>query len=166
MVCKLDDSRHHKRRAANWQFRVPVKVAGAATKTWEGPIGQAAVDFVTWTPTSTELQLVEVKDYRLATKGLPSELPDIVARKVRDSLATLAIACGDATSDVHPVAQNLSQATKTTAILDIRLPPGTPTPSSVLADIQMKLKATMKNALRTLVAGPGAPVNWTKRDLP
>jgi hypothetical protein len=165
-VCELDKTGHHTARASRWLIRVPVKLSPGAGKTWVGPVGQAAVDFATWTPATAELQLIEVKDYRLATTGLPSKLPDIVARKVRDSLATLAIASGDSSSDVHAFARNSAAATKIAAVLDVRLGTGTPTPAIVLADLQQKLMLLMRHAVPTRVAGPRSPVTWTKRDLP
>lgn len=163
LVSEFDKSAHHTKRATSWCFRVPVKLAGAAMRTWEGPVGQAGVDFATWTPATSVLQLIEVKDYRVGATGLPSELPDVVARKVRDSLATLAIARAAGTSDLHGFARSSSAATGIVALLDVEFPPGL---GAVRADLQQKLNHVMKGAVPVLVTGPGAPVNWTKRDLP
>jgi hypothetical protein len=120
-----------------------------------------ATDFVVWNPTTAQLTLIEVKDFRTETT-LPSELHHIMARKVRDSLATLAIACGDVRSDLHHFSRNLAAATKITAVLDIQLPHGMP--RTVLADLQQKLDSMMTNAVRTRIAGGSAPIPWTKRD--
>ena len=53
-----------------------------------------AVDFLAIAPRSHTLYLIEVKDYRLATKehSPPSELPAIMAQKCRDTLAGLVLA--------------------------------------------------------------------------
>ncbi len=164
MVCEFDKSKHYRKRAGNWLFKVKVRLEPHdEEKVWVEPLGQAGVDFAVLTE-QHEIKLIEVKDYRVGATGLPSELPSIVARKVRDSLATLAIACTDTNSDLHTFSRNLSTAKKLTAVLDIQLPPRMD--RTVLVDLQQKLRQIMRHAVPVLVAGPTQPVAWTKRDVP
>lgn len=55
--------------------------------------GAKGVDIVAISPPPSEvLWLIEIKDYRNSNHGLPSQLPETIARKVRDTLAGLVAA--------------------------------------------------------------------------
>lgn len=166
-VVKHDASTHHVQRSANWCFCIEGRPRGGAGKIWIGPIGQAGVDFIAWDGGASAFMFIEVKDYRVGSAGLPSELPDLLARKVRDSLATLAIASSDRASDLHLSGRRLLGAATLRVYLDVEIPPTMlQPPATVIANLQQQVARLMRRGPQVLVVGPGIAVRWSKRDLP
>lgn len=54
-----------------------------------GGLGNKECDFIAFDPKTKTLWLIEVKDYRAATRTKPSELADEFAQKCRDSIGCL-----------------------------------------------------------------------------
>lgn len=145
-VDKYDTSDHFKgRRRYEWKFPVRVKKNPLH---WSEPLGQAAVDLLAWHAASRRFLFIEVKDYRRKlgqSSALVQELPAVVARKARDTLAGLAQASYEQGSDMRPYAIRLAQATSVEVLLDIQWP----VPRRKAAPPNPQLQALVAQGLQT-----------------
>jgi hypothetical protein len=114
-IVKYDESDHYRTSVEPWKHGLVL--SGTATV-----VANCGVDFVG--DDGTNLWLVEVKDYRIGATTVPVDLPDVVRRKVRDTLAGLALAAAHPPSDVHAFGRALGRTPGLIVALDICAPPG------------------------------------------
>lgn len=171
-VVAFDKSVFYNTSVSNWQFRVCVaKETPTTPAIWSRAIGQGAVDFIAWDPTGRDLHLIEVKDYRIGAKVVPAELPDVLARKTRDTLAALALAQTVPASDVSGIASKLPSCGKLSVWLDVNWP--TPAPGSLQPSarvLRMNLLLGVRRCLGPVknqanVVDRTCPTPWSVRDL-
>jgi hypothetical protein len=171
-VTKYDDSGHFLgARRFDWKF--PVRITKEPL-VWSQPLGQSAVDLLAWHSEPRRFLFIEVKDYRKKKVGDPQELiPElhsVVARKVRDTLAGLAMASYDAGSDMQEYSGWLAQAAMVEVYLDIRWPlpklkaaPANPQLQALVA--QKLVLAFQHSGLKARVVDNERRAEWEVREV-
>ncbi|MEI7714181.1 MAG: hypothetical protein WCI94_22295 [Rhodospirillales bacterium] len=132
-------------------------------KTWPG---SKAVDLIAVAPERT-VWLIEVKDYNHPQTEAPSTLPDIVARKVFDTLAALLPARVNAADPAERKLARLStEATELRVVLHLeqrpprsRLWPQSVGPANICQKLRKRLKSIHKYPLVSAISEP-AQVPW------
>ena len=166
-VAKYDDSAWYRGTFGRLAFRTPLERAKGTPAVLSQPASQAAVDFIAVDVANQLFLMIEVKDYRTAVL-LPSELADVLARKVRDTLASLALVATRPSADMFTFGQELAEARALRVYLDVQWPPNSPFSKLDRANVQTKVTQLFsKLGIVALVIDRPVPAGlWTVVDVP
>lgn len=114
---------------------------------FQGFADSKSVDIVAFSPSSSELWLIEVKDYRNHRRSKREDIFDEIAKKVRDTLACLCLAKSKPEIEVHEFAQQAVTKPNIRVVLhmeQIKLPFRQHSPVVKRDNARLKLKQAVK----------------------
>lgn len=155
------------KRYSNWAFAVLAEKKPA--EVWSRPLGQTVVDVIALGV--DELALVEMKDYRVGATVVPLHVADVVARKVRDTLAYMAMCAVTSAGEDGVKYKTALLHQQCSAYLDIEWPPPAsplaPPPAAIRASVQQQLNVAFNHSgINAHVVDTATRQSWRPKDVP